>query len=335
MSDTIQSNVEFVLTGTLTIGGTSVSISDDTVNGGACDFTDASILLTNARRTVIERVKGTASAGILTLSKRGITEAQALTEDSALEKEWRPGTKAFVTIFAYDHFDIEGDLNLNGNITPSNVAKPGFRPQSLTQTQINALPTTGQAIVWNSTTGLYNVLQAGAWVPLDTGTVTPNASTTVAGKVETATDAQITASTDTGETGALLHVLPSQANKIVSLAGTETAIAEDDLIVFSDTDASGVNKKITKANARETMAASTTAKGTVEMATDAEALAGTDETRYINPKQAKDNYSNKYLSSASVSASVAVPATANVAVIAATCSDGARTQASDIVVTRT
>jgi hypothetical protein len=29
------------------------------------------------------------------------------------------------------------------------------------------------------------------------------------------------------------------------------------------------------------------------MATDAEALAGADETRYINTKQAKDNYAQK------------------------------------------
>jgi hypothetical protein len=36
--------------------------------------------------------------------------------------------------------------------------------------------------------------------------------------------------------------------------------------------------------------ASETVKWIVERATDAEALAGTDTTRYISPKQAKDNY---------------------------------------------
>ena len=36
--------------------------------------------------------------------------------------------------------------------------------------------------------------------------------------------------------------------------------------------------------------ATTTRKGIQEMATDAEALAGTDETRYINSKQAKSTY---------------------------------------------
>ena len=35
--------------------------------------------------------------------------------------------------------------------------------------------------------------------------------------------------------------------------------------------------------------ATTANKGIVEMATDAEVLTATDETRYINPKQAKDS----------------------------------------------
>lgn len=208
MSDTIQSNVEFALTGTLTESGTSVTISDDSTNGGACSFTDASILFRNARGTVIERVKGTASAGTLTLSKRGIKQDQTLTEDAGLKKEWRPGTRGFVTVFAYDHFDIEGDLNVNGNVTPVDVTKPGFRPQSLTQAQIDALPTTGQGLVFNSTLGLYQILQGGSWVSVETGSVTPNASETVAGKVEIATQAQTDAGTETGETGAVLSVTP-------------------------------------------------------------------------------------------------------------------------------
>ncbi len=48
------------------------------------------------------------------------------------------------------------------------------------------------------------------WETADTGTPTPNASTTVAGKVETATNAEVTSGTDVGGTGANLHVLPSQ-----------------------------------------------------------------------------------------------------------------------------
>lgn len=190
---------------------------------------------------------------------------------------------------------------MNGNVTPVDVTKPGFRPQSLTQTQINALPTTGQAIVWNSTTGLYNVLQAGAWVPLDTGTVTPNASPTAAGKVETATDAQITSLTDTGETGALLHVLPSQANKIVSLATADTVTDEADYFVISDTSDGGKNKKIVQSDLRNALAASTSAKGTAQTATSAEVIAGADSAKYVTPAGLKAVVQVPFVSSGTTS----------------------------------
>ena len=56
--------------------------------------------------------------------------------------------------------------------------------------------------------------------------------------------------------------------------------------------------------------ATTNNKGIVEMATDAEALAGTDETRYINSKQVKDNY-NIVGNGTSTTISVDVPANSN------------------------
>lgn len=105
--DSIQNNVVFQLRGTLTKTGTSVTISDDVANGGACAFTDASIIIYNADNTVFERVKGTASGGTLTLSKRGIKLDKALTEDATLKREWRAGAYAAVTVFASDMADIE------------------------------------------------------------------------------------------------------------------------------------------------------------------------------------------------------------------------------------
>lgn len=69
--------------------------------------------------------------------------------------------------------------------------------------------------VYVTATGLhYNYnLSTAQWETIDTGTVTPNASATVAGKVEIATSAQSIAGTDTGETGALVSVLPSDIAK--------------------------------------------------------------------------------------------------------------------------
>jgi len=52
-------------------------------------------------------MKGTASAGTLTLSYRGVKETQTFATDSSLEKEWRAGSIGSVTVFASDIPDIE------------------------------------------------------------------------------------------------------------------------------------------------------------------------------------------------------------------------------------
>lgn len=74
-------------------------------------------------------------------------------------------------------------------------------------------PTNGmQAYV--TAEGQFTDYVAGAWANRASGT-NPNASAAVAGKVEIATTAQSIAGTDTGETGALLSVLPSDIAKNV------------------------------------------------------------------------------------------------------------------------
>lgn len=65
--------------------------------------------------------------------------------------------------------------------------------------------------VYVTATGLhYNYnLSTAQWEAASSGTATPNGSTTVAGKVEEATLAQIVAMTQAGETGADLFINPS------------------------------------------------------------------------------------------------------------------------------
>lgn len=65
----------------------------------------------------------------------------------------------------------------------------------------------------------------------DTGTPTPNASTTVSGKVEEATQAEVEAGTDTGWTWARNFITPSKINPANITSAT---IATDDKISFSD-----------------------------------------------------------------------------------------------------
>ena len=89
----------------------------------------------------------------------------------------------------------------------------------------------------------------------------------------------------------VLSVTPTQANKLINLATTDITSDETDYYGFSDVAAGGVTKKILKSNMRNDFAADETKKWMVERATDAEAAAWTDTTRYITPKQWADNYS--------------------------------------------
>ena len=121
----------------------------------------------------------------------------------------------------------------------------------------------------------------GSWQQRATG-VTPNASTTVSGKVELATDAEVTAWTATWWTGASLVATPDQIKKSISLKGSVSTSSDSHEFVMNQ---SGEDKRITQLLLRDQIVASTTQKWFVEMATNAEAYTATDETRYVNPKQ--------------------------------------------------
>jgi len=168
MSDSNQNIVEFRLTGTLSTSGTSVTVSNDIHRDSAIAVTDASVTLINEQGTVFELVKCTIATGTLTTSKRGLTQAQTLTEDSALKKEWRPGTKGFVTSFASDEFDKEtGQLAVYATTTA--------RDATITA------PSNGMS-VYVTAIGTFTDYIAGTWTNRPTAAVSDgvNASETVA-----------------------------------------------------------------------------------------------------------------------------------------------------------
>lgn len=212
MADSNQNIVEFRLTGTLSTSGTTVNVSNDIHRDSAIAVTDASVTLENEQGTVFELVKCTIAAGVLTTSKRGLTQAQTLTEDSALKREWRPGTRGFVTSFASDSLDREGDT-MTGALSFSGTTNSGIRTSNLTTAQRLALTPANGMIVYDTTLGEHYQYIAGAWSAMASGSVQPNASPTVAGKGEVSTTAQSISATDTGETGALMWVLPSDIAK--------------------------------------------------------------------------------------------------------------------------
>lgn len=98
--------------------------------------------------------------------------------------------------------------------------------------------------IYVTATGLfYNYnLSTAQWESVDTGTTTPDATTTAAGKVELPTDAEVTSGTATGGTWATLTPTNAQTIKSVSLKAAWTTISTADEFVINQ---SAVDKRVT------------------------------------------------------------------------------------------
>ena len=105
MTDSINNNAVFQLTGVLSQSGGSVTVSNDINNGGVVNLVNADVLLSNQNGTKFERVIATIAGGTMTLISRGVTKSQVFAVDPVLQFEWRPGTICTVTIFASSTFD--------------------------------------------------------------------------------------------------------------------------------------------------------------------------------------------------------------------------------------
>lgn len=144
------------------------------------------------------------------------------------------------TAFA-TNVSVGGDLTFPGTTTGGLVLK------TLTTTQRNALtPVTGYKI-YNSTTGTVQTYYGGTWND-EWNSTTPNASTTVAGKVEIATQAEVNAGTATGGTGASLAVTPdtlANATNIpnIPLLTQKTTPVWDDEYILADSESSFALKR--------------------------------------------------------------------------------------------
>jgi hypothetical protein len=95
-----------------------------------------------------------------------------------------------------------------------------------------AIPTpVNGLIIYHTADGEFQLYQSGTWATAASGSTQPNASETVAGKVELATQAELDAGTDVGATGASLVATPSKLASLVqgnvslygTTAGTGTA----------------------------------------------------------------------------------------------------------------
>ena len=123
-------------------------------------------------------------------------------------------------IIISDNFAYWKEIATNVN-SKADVATPTFTGYVWLPTYADATardaaiptPTGKELVIVNWDIQHYNSTTAQREIA-DTGTPTPNASTTVAGKVEKSTPAEVTAGTSTGGTGAELFVWPSELKTV-------------------------------------------------------------------------------------------------------------------------
>lgn len=125
---------------------------------------------------------------------------------------------------------IVGDMQFDGDVSTTVSLKVPVYADATARNAGIPSPSNGM-IIYNEALGVLQQYIAWAWADNASGT-TVNASTTVAGKVEIATQTEIDAGTDTGWTWAFLSVLPSQTLSLWTIADTqfESTIVAWDII---------------------------------------------------------------------------------------------------------
>ena len=120
--------------------------------------------------------------------------------------------------------NVDEDDTIAADTTWSITTKAGVKVNNLTTAQRTAITPTNGEVVYDTDLGQMFFGEGGAWVANASGTSVSNASTTVAGKVEEATDAEVGAGTAAGGTGARLFVNPGSVVKTSSGAGDENKL---------------------------------------------------------------------------------------------------------------
>lgn len=128
---------------------------------------------------------------------------------------------------------VRGDINnIHINSIPANITYTDLTASTITATKYNkfavyASTAARDAAIPSPTNGLHVLVtwageyyyDAGSWRLQAVGTPTPNATTTVAGSVEIATQAEVNAGTATGWTGATLSVAPDTLQSALATQG--------------------------------------------------------------------------------------------------------------------
>lgn len=223
----------------LASGTTSgATVTAQSVNGSPITWPTGAHRLKFVRKTrtgtEVETV-GVASASQsgATVTLGTLTRQLSLTDGSTFStggngRTFPANTEVYLT---WDVFDAErtmkddkvNTLTGAGAIRSTSTTTAAIRPNSVTTSQRTGMTAGNGDIVYDSDLGQLYQYIGGAWTAIG-NTGTADASTTVAGKVEEATAAELGAGTAAGGTGARLFINPSLAVKTSSGAGDENKL---------------------------------------------------------------------------------------------------------------
>tara|TARA_R100000697_G_scaffold93620_1_gene105514 strand:+ start:451 stop:774 length:324 start_codon:yes stop_codon:yes gene_type:complete len=97
------------LRGTLLVGGTTVNVTNDLERDQVITATNASVVLRDRRGDVLERMVVNFASGVMTIVSRGLDQSDGDNAISSLQREWRDGTRGFITALASQITDKRGD----------------------------------------------------------------------------------------------------------------------------------------------------------------------------------------------------------------------------------
>jgi hypothetical protein len=140
------------------------------------------------------------------------------------------GHSGGATIVITDSWSVFNDIGtaVNSKINTADGALTAYANAAARDAAITSPANGMQAYLID--TGKFTDYTAGSWVDRESGGTFANASTTVAGKVEIATEAELKAGTGTGGTGAVIAIAPNNAG----IKATTTGAGDSGSIVSRD-----------------------------------------------------------------------------------------------------
>lgn len=205
-------------------------------------FTNETVVLTNEDRTVMETAKASCRDGVLSFSKRGLSDDQSETTIEKRKLTRNPGSICFVTYGAGDTIDKDDDNTWTGKqiytgemvskgsatyegrlITKWGIEYPVFKTLEDLKKYSKAFAGMFAVVESDGELYKYNALSKLWWVvTTNNPTEIAKASKSNAGVVRIATDEEARNGSETGTDGATLVLSPTQAGKKASTTNSGT-----------------------------------------------------------------------------------------------------------------